>query len=544
MTSKKVLIALWGVFAWLWLGLAHGYLENSDSIVTMHAARSWWRTGDPGIAIDQPDLTQAERTALAVSQQLMKGRNGKYYAQFAIGHQALMVPCIALAEACERRWPWLLARHRELVGDDPVWSGHPWERLFCSLLPIPFAALVALAVFLLARTLGCATREALLVVVVTVLATQFGPGATETMSDVPGLALLCCVALFAARFERGAGNGAAFAVGLFGGMTVLVRYPNALPVAAFGALVAVLALVRGRYAALLALASGALPGCVLLLVANWSRFGSIREFGYSGGANAGWWDMPWRWGIPLVLLAPGKGILLFSPPLWTTFLAGMRGAGRFGLAVLVAAVLPVLLVAHTRGWSGAQCWSIRYLTPTVVLLVALGLATGKPWRTWPRAFAATTALGLALFLAGNLAPYRGHQQLAAAAAQVAYAGELASGRTTLGALSDQYFVDPHFSPLFGHFVYAGAAVGDGLVRERLPATTRVMFAGHAVPSDTPALLREDTGFRHLLPFQLADLLGVSALWFVLPWLAILAASVRTLCTITREPRASTQSSVA
>ena len=518
-----VLLLAWFVS---WAGLSHGYLENTDAIVTMHAARSWWATGDPGLSLEQKELTQAERVALAGSGQLMRGQNGKYYAQFAIGHQALMVPCVALGALFADLFPTLEARHQESHGESPHWGGHFFVRLFCSLLPIPFAALAALALFALARVLGCGAADAGRVMLITVLATQVGGGATETMSDVPGLCLLLWTLVHVARHDDFGGTRSAFMAGLCGGGTVLVRYPNAIPVAILGCLVLVAALRRKAVAEIAAFAAGAAPALLALLFANWWRFGSVLETGYGGGANASWWDMPLVYGLPLVLGAPGKGILWFSPPLWSAFLGGLPRRRGFAMTAIAAAVAPVFLVAHTRGWSGAQCWGIRYLTPSVAILVGVGLALGRPWVRWPRLVTATTVVGVLLNFFAWTAPYRGHLQLASESARVAYSEELAAGKTTLGSLSDQYFVDPHFSPLFGHAVYGAASALGILSPDRLPDVTRVMFAGQPVPATVPPLLREDTGFLHLLPSYLAAAMRAPAAAFWLPWLLLVAVAWR------------------
>ena len=469
---------------------AHGYLENTDAVVTLHAARALWHRGDPGLLAEDPLLTPAERQAIAHSGQTLPGSGGKQYAQFAIGHQVLLVPCVALGEWCARRFP---AAERELGswhGDDPAFGRHFFVRFFASWLPVPFAAGSAVLLFWLARTLGSSAREAGLVMLCVVAATQMLAGASETMSDGPGMCLLLATALAALRYERGlAGARALVALGLLGGATVLVRYPNAIPVAVCGVLAAWAAWRRQRRD-LCWLAVGVLPGCVLLLLANWLRFGNVFETGYSGGANAHWFAMPWKWGIPLVLASPCKGILWFSVLLWPALALGLarpRAVGAMAWAVLL---LPVLLVAHTRGWSGAQCWGIRYLTPSVVLFCTVQLALGKPWQRWPRCFSLTVLLGCLIGVGGLLTPYRGQQYLAAKATAVAYAPQIANQGLDP---ADAYHTDLRFSPLHTHWLYA--LQGERLERD-LPAATAALF-GVRVPADTPPVLHEDRGFRHV-----------------------------------------------
>src|SRR5690606_27903892 len=230
-------LALLFVGALCFLGLfAHGHVENSDAEVTMHAARAWWLRGDPGLLREGPDVSVAERTLaewIASGSPTgfgMPGRNGKAYVWFPIGHQALMVPCVALGEACARAFPAPETRLIELEGE--AFGAFFWSRFFVALLPIPFAAGAVVVVWLLARTLGASGRDALVVTAAATLATAFWPGSSETMSDVPGtfFLLLAALGVFADRKSVVAGVGAPRWLLLAGGAAgaaVCVRYPHA-----------------------------------------------------------------------------------------------------------------------------------------------------------------------------------------------------------------------------------------------------------------------------------------------------------------------------
>src|SRR5262249_40195961 len=139
---------------------------------------------------------------------------------------------------------------------------------------------------------------------------------SETMSDVPGLCALLGVVDGVVRYVRGGagrGRGPLLQAGIAAGVTVLVRYPQALPVAVLLGYAAWCALAKRRWRDVLVLGGACAPFALALLWANYARFGNPLDTGYRPGPD--WWSMPWTWGIPLVLGSPCKGILAMSPPL-------------------------------------------------------------------------------------------------------------------------------------------------------------------------------------------------------------------------------------
>src|SRR5262249_42296887 len=146
------------------------------------------------------------------------------------------------------------------------------------------------------------------------LCTQMWPACSETLSDEPGMFFLLAMAVLAFRWRAGVGTiRSAVLAGVCGGLAGLLRYQHALPV-----LVLTLVMLHAPWAppaapALTGLALGASPAVVLLLAANWLRFGSLFETGYSAGATQAFWSYPAYLGVPSILIAPGKGILWFSP---------------------------------------------------------------------------------------------------------------------------------------------------------------------------------------------------------------------------------------
>ncbi|MEZ5963412.1 MAG: hypothetical protein R3F56_06150 [Planctomycetota bacterium] len=493
--------------AWLLLAamcffglFAHGYVENGDAEMTMHAARAWWRTGDPGLQQEGPTTTLAERTIAGWIHTPgppdfgMVGTNGRAYVWFPIGHQALMVPCVAAGESLARAFPAPEAELRRLKGE--AFGELFWSRFLCSLLPIPFAAGTVVLVFLLARSLGLSSREALRVTLAATLCTAFWPGSSETMSDTPGTFFLlgAVVAVFVFHAAAGRGEGAVVPMLLGGasaGAAVLVRYPHAASVMVLTAGAAWVAWRAGRWRELLAFAVAGLPFAVALLAANWLRFASLTETGYSAGATKEWFSYPPWLGGALILAAPGKGILWFSPVLWPALAQLLRRATwRCAWPVLVAlgcAGVPIAISAHTAGWAAGQCWSVRYVTPGVVLLVTVLLAVGRPWRRRPRLFAAACALGALVSLGGVLTPYRGDRNLAYHATRAAYPDR------SEGELPMIWDFEPRFSPIKSHWIYAW-----------LSLTGRLEVGGSANTTEPLFGVRVDDGAKPLRPSQVED----------------------------------------
>jgi hypothetical protein len=531
------------VAALAFLGLfAHGYVENGDAEVTMHAAVAWAHRGDPGLRRAAVDSTVPERFIAEQIQGTKRwgivGRDGAAYVWFPIGHQALMVPAVWLGDQLARLAPTPERRLVELKGE--AYGLYFWTRFLLSLLPILCAAGTTVVLFCLARCLGLDGRGALLVTAVATLCTAFWPGSSETMSDGPGTFLLLAAVLGVFRYREAVARARPGArhlalAGLLAGGAVLVRYPHAVPVLIASLAAAFVAWRARRLRDLLALVAGGAPAVAALLAANWWRFGSWFETGYSAGANPQWWSYAPYLGIPLILLAPGKGILLFSPPLWPALGAVLRRRNWQDawpwFVALPCFALPIVISGHTAGWAGGQCWSVRYVTPGVLLVVVVGLSFGQPWRRWPKAFALCCALGFAISVGGVLTPYRGDRQLAYSAAASLYP-EVA--QTNAALLPMYYDFDWRLSPLRSHWVYAWLSATGRLEQGGAANTTLPMF-GVDVPGEAGAALRpgqlEDVRFRHWWWRYGVDLLGWSA-WpaAVLAALALLSgcAAVRRL----------------
>lgn len=504
---------------------AHGYIENTDVDVTLHSARAMALRGDPGLLRDGPDVSIGERYVAnrVIDQRWLgqAGRGGKAYVCLSLGHQLLMVPCIALGERLSEVWPEPEAELRRTR--PPLFSEFFWSRFLISFLS-PIAAAGAVLVMLgLALSLGASRREALLVTAVATLCTQFWPASSETLSDGPGLFFVLAACLAAIRYQRELGDARTLLWGgAAAGCAVLMRYPHAVLVAVLSAWLVWAAVRRGRSRDLLAWLAGGTPALGLFLAANAWRFGDPFDLGYTG-ADAAWWSYPLYLGGTLILLAPGKGVLWFSLPLWPALFALVRRP-RSAPAILALALfgVSVVLYGHAHGWAGGQCWGVRYVTPAVMLVVVVGLTLGWPWRC-KVPFALLCVAGLLISLGGVLTPYRGHLFLAHEAAKKYYQEELARGDFGVELLHDRIVFDPRFSPLHTHWLYAWFSARGELGPGPAERNVEPVFGIEGpLPSPVPAFPREDLGFRHLWLLYLHDLIGTPWLLPLLLWMAVTA----------------------
>ena len=111
------------------------------------------------------------------------------------------------------------------------------------------------------------------------------------------------------------------------------------------------------------------PAISVVLLANYIRYHSLLDQGYSGER----FSNPLAVGLYGILLSSGKSIFLFSPPLLLGALGWKRFAQRaenrsdawLFLGILIA---QVLLFAKWWDWSSDDAWGVRFVIPGVLLM--------------------------------------------------------------------------------------------------------------------------------------------------------------------------------
>jgi hypothetical protein len=111
------------------------------------------------------------------------------------------------------------------------------------------------------------------------------------------------------------------------------------------------------------------PDIALVLFANYIRYHSLFDHGYSGER----FSNPMLVGLYGILFSAGKSIFLFSPPLilgvigWRRF-ARSDETGPDAWLFLVICAAQVLLYAKWWDWSSDDAWGVRFLIPGVLLM--------------------------------------------------------------------------------------------------------------------------------------------------------------------------------
>ncbi len=159
--------------------------------------------------------------------------------------------------------------------------------------------------------------------------------------------------------------------------------------------------------------AGMLPGVALLVAHNVLRFGDPLRSGYAGeGFTSRLWE-----GAPGLLISPGRGVLIYAPPLmlctllWPRFRRAYPALGIF-LALAWASALTVF--GAWWAWGGGWCWGPRFLVPLLPLSV-LPLSVLPAGRGWRAAALMLIAAGIVVQVPGVLTDVTPHFAAADAA---------------------------------------------------------------------------------------------------------------------------------
>jgi hypothetical protein len=337
------------------------------------------------------------------------GRDGRRYGFFGHGLSVVAIPMYALADATVER---VDPRWRSAVRSD-LFTFHErdleadWLRLVVSLSNSLLTPLGAVLLGLWLRELGYARRAAVLTALTYALATTAWPYAGTFLSEPLSVIVLLGSALAITRWQREARPRQLAVAAILAGLAVHVHVLNlvALPCLGYYALAPTLhatpwrglATALDRRTWLLAAGLGALT-LALLGVDHWWRFGSPFETGRYG--RYGHWVWPWR-GLVTMLIAPGRSLLIYSPPLllalaaWPALRRRDRATAEF---VVLFAVVRLVFVACRSDWHGGWAIGPRYLIPTIPLLLVPLAGWFERWTThgWAQRVFGAGLLGLSV----------------------------------------------------------------------------------------------------------------------------------------------------
>jgi hypothetical protein len=109
------------------------------------------------------------------------------------------------------------------------------------------------------------------------------------------------------------------------------------------------------------------PALAIVMSANWARYGSVFDRGYSKQT----FSNPFLVGIYGILFSAGKSVFLFSPPLilgvicWNRFRRRLSGDAWFFLGVFV---IQAVEFAKWWDWSSDDAWGVRFMVAAVILM--------------------------------------------------------------------------------------------------------------------------------------------------------------------------------
>lgn len=314
--------------------------------------------------------------------QIVPGDDGQFYSKYDPGLPLLALPLYAAGD-------WLgMVNH-----------AHRYQLSALAVLMVPVlaaAGTVAALHALAGRLFG--SRRGLWVALVAGLSTTLWPYARMLFAEaVLALALTGSAALLWGWPQARRAWRRALIAGVLFGLGVMTRAACAI----YAAPLALLVLGQGgsgdrrrglRYVVLFGV--GMLPGAAAVLAHNALRFGDPLTFGYSG---EGFTTPGWEGALGL-LLSPGKGALLYAPPLalsallWPRF---RRRAPALAWFLLLAWGAALAFYGSWWAWDGGWSWGPRFVVPLLPLsCLPLGLLPDR--RRWRGTLAALALAGIAI----------------------------------------------------------------------------------------------------------------------------------------------------
>ena len=306
----------------------------------------------------------------------IKGVGGHYYSKYGIGLSLLALPPYLLGDAIAS-----VVGHTDRVEQAAV----------ASLMPV-VAALLAAAIFLLAKRLGASDRSSVLVGAGAVLGTYALPYGKDFFAE-PLTALFVTLSLERTIARR------PVAAGVFLGAAGLTRPQSFILVLL---VIPVVAWKQGARAGLRSLepvlAAGAVQGLL-----NVARFGSPLNFGYGGET----FSNNVFSGLSNLLVQPTKSILLFAPAvvLLPPALVLLWRRQRDACILLTAnLVIVTVMTATWSSWQGGWSWGPRLLLPGLLPAFAAIAVWIDTRRAYALVAVATLALGFAVSASTLIVP--------------------------------------------------------------------------------------------------------------------------------------------
>lgn len=338
-----------------------GAFFSNDAWATFQTASALLETGSPALS---PSVKLLETHTLRIPGPLIASPHGALYAKYNLGHPLLALP---LMKAAHRLAHWIPG---DSLADVAV------LRLGFVMLPAIATACGAALLYALARSMWGAA-PALWISALWLLATPAGPYGKFPYSEalLAALWLLAYASIFW-NSQRPTSAGW-FLSGLACGWAIFVREASA---AGLPAVILYLCLRTPSGRARLQAAAIYGLGLSLPVMAaagyNFWRFGVPLQTGYYAELQRIGLSLPSALHLYALLVSPGKGLLLYAPPLLTA-IGGWASAWRVHrseiLAIGLHALSFLLFYSSWYSWHGGWSWGPRFLVPLLpLLMIGLG----------------------------------------------------------------------------------------------------------------------------------------------------------------------------
>ncbi len=353
---------------WIFLGCLTLYSVNGRSIAEVDcdvAPYAAWSLVQHGTF----DVSAYPVTSGLVGSVVVRTSDGKLVSKYPPGSTLAAVPFVA---------PFAMLRV------DPLEKRSRMRRLGKHIASIYVAASIVLIYLLCSRLAPSAA-------VPTTLLAAFGTTLWSTASQGywahgPAVFFLALALYLLLRSREGPKLGAVAIAGLALGMAMLIR-----PTTGLFALASILSLaIHRRWAGGILLSAIVSVMAGLLVSYNHHYFGNWLAGGYLAEIDS--WSTPLRVGLPGLLIAPSRGLFVYSPALLLLPFAfnPLRRSGRLTsqtsgtiLAWFITAVVTLFVYARWHVWWGGWCFGPRFLTETIpILAILFALAFERLDRRW------------------------------------------------------------------------------------------------------------------------------------------------------------------
>jgi hypothetical protein len=262
------------------------------------------------------------------------------YSKYGIGHSLLALPPLAAAYFIQKT------------------TGVRCEAALYTLMFIANGALfLGMVAFYLAHFYSA--RAVWLTVMIIGLATIWWPYTKLDFSEP----LVLSIAFLGFLIMRFGHPAVGMAVAAF---TLSIRLDS---VTILGPMIAWYLLANLSVRSVVRIAVSLIPAIGLVLLANYIRYHSVLDLGYTGER----FSNSWLVGLYGILLSSGKSIFLFSPPLLLGLLGWKRFAQRKEIRsdawlFLTICAAQIVLFAKWWDWSSDDAWGVRFVIPGVLLM--------------------------------------------------------------------------------------------------------------------------------------------------------------------------------